>query len=503
MTRNASADIPGRRGGTGPARAAAGRDYDLVVIGAGPAGLTAAHLAAHAGASVALLEERALGGTSLNLGSVPSKALIRSARLFASLRESRLLRTSGIQDPVATLARVVERVDRIRARIAAYDSRERLERAGISVHFGGARFDGPGSVVVAGSRLVFRHALIASGARPDAARIPGLADGSFLTSESIFALTELPRRLAVVGGGPLGCELAQAFSRLGSQVTIVQDEPKFLPREERDAAQILAESMARDGVAIFLNTSVVGASFDGGVTRLSTESNGMSGEVLAERVLLSTGRVPNVDSLGLAAAGIEFDRERGVRVDDYLATTNPAVYAAGDVCMTHRFTHVAEATARIAVANLLGAAPRRHSDFTIPRCTFTDPEIAHVGLQVWDARRQGIPVKTFTVMMQDVDRAIIDRQDRGFVKIHVRDGTDTILGATIVATRASEMINEVCVAMSAGIGLRVLADVIHTYPTQSEAIRIAALACANELRPAAQAPTLAAVAESHATGRTP
>ena len=469
--------------------------YDLVVLGAGPAGLTAAHLAAREGASVALIERSVLGGTSLNTGSIPSNAIIRSARLFASLRECRLLHDSGVLEPAANLQRVMERVYRIRSRIAAYSSRERLERAGIDVYDGTGRFDTPQSIVVGTARLQFGKALIATGARPTAAQISGLEEGSYLTSESIFDLVELPARLAVVGGGPLGCELAQAFCRLGSRVTIVQDEPKFLPREERDAAQTLAESMARDGVEIFLNTRVVGAHVEAAGTRLETRSNDVVGEVVADRVLVSVGRTPNVETLGLQLAGVALGDDGAIRVDEFLCTSNPLIYAAGDVCMAHQFTHVAESTARIATSNLLGAVRRRHTELTIPWCTFCDPEIAHVGLQVMEARGQGIPVKTFTVMMQDVDRAITDRQDNGFVKIHVREGSDTIIGATIVASRASEMVNELCVAMSTGIGLRKLADVLHAYPTQSEAIRLAAMACADESPTARPAPTQAHVVD--------
>jgi pyruvate/2-oxoglutarate dehydrogenase complex dihydrolipoamide dehydrogenase (E3) component len=454
--------------------------YDLLVIGGGPAGLTAARLAAEEGATVALIECARLGGTSLNTGSVPSKTLIRSARLFASVRESRLLRNAGVHEPLADLELVHARLTTVRARIAAYCSPDVLERAGIHLYSGEARFESPNSVRIVDRELQFAKALIATGARSTDPRIAGLERGQYLTTESIFDLEQLPRRLAVVGGGPVGCELAQAFCRLGSNVTIIQDEAKFLPREERDAAQTLAEAMARDGVDIFLNTSVVGATVTDGVTRLETQSEERHGEVSAECVLVSVGRTANVEALALERAGIAIDRD-GIRVDASLRTTNPDVYAAGDVCMADQFTHVAESTARIATLNLLGGRPRQHTDLVIPRCTFCDPEIAHVGRQVWEARAAGVPVKTFVVMMQDIDRAITDRQDRGFVKIHVREGSDEILGATIVASRASEMINEVSVALTARLGLVALAGVVHTYPTQSEAIRFAAAACAREL----------------------
>ena len=458
------------------APAARTRIHDLLVIGAGPAGLRAAELAARLGASVALFEPRRLGGTSLNTGSVPSKALIRSATLFAALREvTRLQHPDGRDVPPADLQRIASRLRQIEARLLGYHSLERLQRLGIDVHPEAARFVDARTVAAGSARFQFRKAVVATGARPTLPGIPGLAEGAYVTSESIFALEQLPARLAVVGGGPLGCELAQAFCRLGSEVTIIQDEAKFLPREERDAAQILAQSMARDGVTIFLNTRVTGARVEGPLTTLETENYRTRRPVAAERVLVSVGREANTHGLDLAAAGIACAADGAIVVDAYLRTSNPRVYAAGDVCMPHMYTHVAQNTGQIATLNALQNARQRHTDLTIPWCTFCVPEVAHVGLQVWEARELSIPIKTYTIMMQDVDRAITDRQENGFVKLHVAEGKDRILGATIVASRASEMINEICVAMHTGIGLRALARVVHTYPSQSAAIRLAAL----------------------------
>ncbi|HEX4389120.1 MAG TPA: FAD-dependent oxidoreductase [Steroidobacteraceae bacterium] len=457
------------------ARARGAATYDLAIVGAGPAGLAAAERAAAIGARVALIERAKLGGVSLNNGSIPSKALIRSATLFAALREVWGYLDVGLEPPKANLARVVQRLRQIEGRIGGYHSLERLRRIGVDVHFGAALFTGERSLKAGDSRIAFRHALIATGACTLPPNIPGLKRGSYLTSESIFDLRELPQRLAVVGGGPLGCELAQAFCRLGSEVTIIQDDAKFLPREERDAAQILAQSMARDGVDIRLNTRVVGARVEAGTVTLETENYQTRREISADRVLVSVGRGAYTDGLGLDAAGVRFDQARGVLVDDFMRTSNPAIYAAGDVCMEDKYTHVAQSTAEIAVHNALRGTHERHSRLTIPWCTFCVPEVAHVGLQVWQARERSLPVKTYTVMMQDIDRAITDRQDLGFVKLHVAEGSDRVLGATIVASRASEMINEVCVAMNTGIGLRALAKVIHTYPSQSAAIRYAAM----------------------------
>jgi pyruvate/2-oxoglutarate dehydrogenase complex dihydrolipoamide dehydrogenase (E3) component len=450
--------------------------YDLVVVGAGPAGLTAAEWARRLGRTVALVERNRLGGNSLNVGSIPSKAIIRSGLTFAAMRDANEFGAPEPVEPQVSFGEVMARMRRIRARIAEYHSVDRLATLGVDVFFGEARFSGHETLTVGDTPLAFKKALVATGARPRPANIPGLDRIGYLTGASIFDLGALPKSLAIIGGGPLGCELAQAFRRLGARVTIVQNDPKFLPHEERDAAELLSRSLSRDGVETRLNTTVVGARIENGVKCLDTLNNGVKDVVRADEIALGIGRIPNVEGLGLEAAGIDCEPDGRIRTDDFLCTTNENIYAAGDVCMRHKFANVAEMSARMAVQNAFGAGLRKQTHQAIPWCTFCDPEIAHLGMQIWDARRRSIPVTTFTVMMQDVDRAITDGQDDGFVKIHVRDGTDEILGATIVAARASEMINEMSVVMSAGIGMRALADILHTYPAQSEAIRMAAMA---------------------------
>ncbi len=356
---------------------------------------------------------------------------------------------------------VMQRMRGIRARISLADSVRRLSAAGVDVYFGEARFTGADALTVDGAKLRFKKALIATGARPDTPSIPGLAEAGYLTNENVFDLTALPRRLLVIGGGPLGCELAQAFGRFGAQTIIAQNNPTFLPREERDAAQILSDAFARDGIDVRLNTTAVNVRVEDGQKLVDLVSAGYESTVAVDAILTGTGRIPIVTGLNLEAAGVDYDTTTGIRVDDFLRTSNPRIYAAGDACLEHKFTHTADESARIVVQNALFLGRRRLSALTVPWCTYTDPEIAHVGLYVWEARERDIPVKTFTIPMHEVDRAIADGEEAGFVKIHVKERTDRILGATIVARHAGEMINEITLAMVAGIGLRTLARVIH------------------------------------------
>lgn len=460
---------------------APGKSYDLAIIGAGPAGLAAAECAARLGFRVVLVERNRLGGNSLNTGSVPSKATIRTARVCSTIRDAAESGAPATDEPAPDFGKVMARMRRIRTRISEYHSVAKLAALGVDIFFANASFQSADLLRVGDALIPFKKAIIATGARARTPDIPGLDQTGYRTSATIFAMTALPRRLAVIGGGPLGCELAQAFCRLGSDVTIVQNDPKFLPREERDAAEILSRSMARDGVEIRLNTTVVGARLDGGDKVLETVNNAVKGDVRADEILLSVGRAPNVEALNLAAAGIEFNLDEGVKVDDFLRSANPNVYAAGDVCLALKFTNAAQFSARVAVRNALTGTQQRQNDTVIPWCTYCDPEIAHIGLHVWEARQQSIPIKSFTVMMHDVDRAITDGQDTGFIKIHIAEGSDRILGATIVASRASELINEMAVIMGAGIGMKALAEMVHTYPAQSEAIMLAAQAYKRQL----------------------
>jgi pyruvate/2-oxoglutarate dehydrogenase complex dihydrolipoamide dehydrogenase (E3) component len=450
--------------------------YHLLVVGAGPAGLAAARAAAALGARVALIEKHLLGGVSLNYGCVPSKALIRTSRLYAEMRNAE---TYGARTPPnieVDFSLAMERTRRVRARAGRVDSARRVAAAGVDLFFGTARFAGVDTVEVDGLRLRFRKALIATGSRSLLPTIPGLDEAGYLTNETLFDLTALPKSMLVIGGGPFGCEVAQALCRFGCRTIIAHAEPLFLPKEERDAAQLLTEALARDGVEIHLNTKAVNVRVEGGKKLVETLNDGNVATIEVDQILTGIGRIPALSGLNLEAAGVTYNVDKGIAVDDFLRTSNRRIFAAGDVCLEHRFTDTAKASARIVVRNALCFGRERLSALTIPWCTYTDPEIAHVGLYVRQARERGIPVKTFTVPMHDVDRAITDSEERGFVKIHVRDGSDKILGATIVARHAGEMINGLSLAMVAGIGLGTIARVMHAYPTQAEAIRMAATA---------------------------
>lgn len=449
--------------------------YNLVVVGAGTAGLVTAAGAAGLGAKVALVERHLLGGDCLNVGCVPSKCMIRSARVSGDLAVAAALGVQVSAGIAVDFSAVMERMRRLRARISHHDSVHRFhEQLGVDVFLGEGRFTGPDTVAVEDKTLRFKKAVIATGARAAHPPIPGLAEAGFLTNETVFSLTERPQRLAIIGGGPIGCEFAQAFRRLGCAVTIVEMEPQFLLREDPDAAALLLTVLQREGIDVRLNTTLKKVTLSGQDKHLHVESAGQQAILTVDAILVGVGRVPNVEGLNLEAVGVQYDKKKGVVVNDRLQTTNPRIYAAGDICMDYKFTHVADAAARVVIQNSLFLGRKKLSTLTIPWCTYTDPEIAHVGLSGRDAEKQGIAVQTFLVPMPEVDRAVVDGEEEGFVKIHVKKGTDQILGATIVARHAGEMINEITLAMTKKIGLGTLATVIHPYPTQAEAIRKAA-----------------------------
>lgn len=444
--------------------------YNLVVIGAGTAGLVTAAAAAGLGAKVALIERGLMGGDCLNVGCVPSKALISAARLAAAVREASQF---GIHadPPAVDFAQVMQRMRRLRASISPHDSAQRFRELGVDVYFGQGTFTGGNTVEVGDQTLAFKKAVIATGARAAELPIPGLQEVGYLTNESLFSLTELPRRLLVIGGGPIGSEMAQAFARFGSQVTQIEMGPHILGREEADAALIVQASMSRDGVHLVLNAKVIRVEREGSDKVLVVEQQGEEKRIVGDEILVGIGRTPNLDGLGLVSVGVKSHPQRGIEVNDHLRTTNPNIFAAGDVCSQYKFTHAADFLARIVTQNALFMGRAKASALLIPWCTYTSPEIAHVGIFPGQSAREGSELSSYTQQLAGVDRAVLDSETEGFVRVHCAKGSDKILGATIVGSHAGDMIGEIVMAMKHRIGLKKIASVIHPYPTRAEAIR--------------------------------
>ena len=440
--------------------------YDLVVVGGGTAGLVSALGGAGLGARVALVEKHLLGGDCLNFGCVPSKGVIRAARAVEAVREAG---SFGIRAgaPEVDFAAVMARMRDKRAHISANDSAQRLREHGVDVFLGEARFAGPDAVEVSGARLRFVRAIVATGGRAAIPEVPGLREAGFLTNETVFSLTALPRRLAVVGGGPIGCELAQAFHRLGCEVTVIGRDPQLLPREDPDAATILDRRLRAEGIRLELGVKLLRVLPD---KTLVFARDGSEGREQCDRILVAAGRAPNLEGLGLDLAGVAVTR-RGVQVDDHLRTGNPRVFAVGDVASRFQFTHAADALARIALQNAFFFGHKKESALTMPWCTNTDPEIAHVGLTGQEARAQG--AQTFTVPLAENDRAILDGETEGFARLHAGK-KGRILGGTLVSRHAGETIGELSLAITAGLSMADLAKTIHPYPTQAEALKRAA-----------------------------
>lgn len=445
--------------------------YNLVVIGAGTAGLVTAAGAAGLGAKVALVERSLMGGDCLNVGCVPSKGIISAARAVAAVRDAG---DFGVRVPEGTsvdFAAAMDRMRKLRAGISRHDSVKRFSDLGIDVFLGQARFLDSSTVEVDGKRLKFKKAVIATGARAAAPPIPGLDGVDYLTNETLFSLTELPPSLGIIGAGPIGCEMAQTFARLGSRVHLIEAMPGIMGREDPDAAAIVAEHLKRDGVRILCCGKELKVASDprGGV-RLAVDSEGRSYDFTVDKLLVAVGRAPNVEGLDLEKIGVDYTR-KGVVVDDCLRTTNPRIFAAGDICSPWQFTHAADFMARTVIRNALFMGRSRASKLVIPWCTHTSPEVAHVGLTAAQAAGKGIAIDTYTQEMSGVDRAILDGETEGFVRVHARKGKDEIVGATIVAPHAGDMIGIPVTAMVHRIGLGSIANLIHPYPTQGEAVR--------------------------------
>jgi pyruvate/2-oxoglutarate dehydrogenase complex dihydrolipoamide dehydrogenase (E3) component len=450
--------------------------YNIVVIGAGTAGLITAVIAASLGAKVALIEKHLMGGDCLNVGCVPSKGVIRAARAWADLRKATEF---GLHIPTGVtydFGAVMARMRKLRARISRNDSARRYTKLGVDVYIGSGRFLGFDTVQVegpAGNRiLTFAKAAVCTGARAAVPETPGLQEAGYLTNETVFSLTALPQRLGVIGAGPIGCELAQSFARFGTQVYLIEAMHGILPNEDRDAAAIVEQQLLRDGVKLRCCGKNLKVDKIEGGKRLTVDSHGQHYDVIVDEILVGVGRIPNVERIGLETAGILYDKN-GIKVNAQLQSTNPKVFAAGDVCSRYKFTHAADAMAQIVIQNALfphplGLGYASIESLNMPWCTFTEPEIAHVGMYERDAKEKGIEVETYTYKLDEVDRAILDGEDEGFARVHIKKGTDKILGATIVAAHAGDLIGEFSVAMKAGAGAKTIAGTIHPYPTQAE-----------------------------------
>ncbi|WP_353930055.1 mercuric reductase [Okeanomitos corallinicola TIOX110] len=454
--------------------------YDLVVIGAGTAGLVVAAGAAGLGLGlkVALIEKHLMGGDCLNVGCVPSKALIRSSRVIGEIWKAQDLGINVSQNYDVDFATVMARLRKIRSGISHHDSAARFKNLGVDVFLGSGQFASKNTIEVDGQILKFKKAVIATGARAVKPEIRGIEAAGYLTNETVFSLIQKPHQLAVIGGGPIGCELAQAFRRLGCEVTLFHHGSHILNKEDREAAEILERVLTDEGINLVLNCQLEEVVTVTEGKQLYFSTNGKRDSVTVNEILVGAGRAPNVEGLNLEKVGVEYDQKYGVKVNDYLQTTNLNIYAAGDICMNWKFTHAADAAARIVIKNTLfspfGLGRSQLSKLVMPWVTYTDPEIAHVGIYAQEAKKLGMEIETIKISFNNLDRAITDSEEAGFLKIHHKKGTDEIIGATIVASHAGEMISEITTAIVNKIGLSKLSGVIHPYPTQAEAIKKAA-----------------------------
>ena len=455
-------------------------DTNMVVIGAGSAGLVSSYIAAAVKAKVTLVEKHKMGGDCLNTGCVPSKALIRAARAVKEISKANEL---GIQVAESTIdfAAVMERVRQVVRDIEPHDSVERYSSLGVDCIQGEATIVSPWEVKVDGKSIYTQNIVIASGARPFVPPIPGLDQLNYLTSDNLWDLNELPKKLLVLGGGPIGCELAQAFNRLGSEVIIVDMMSRVLPREDEDVSAFVQQRFVSEGINVLVGHKTIGFEQREGenIALLESEEveadNGNS-EVSFDQVLVAVGRRANTSGLGLESLGIELNRNGTVTVDDYLRSRYPNIYACGDVAGPYQFTHTAAHQAwYVAVNALFGRFKKFKVDYTVvPWATFTDPEVAHVGLSEADAIAKNIPYEITKYGIDDLDRAIADNTAEGFVKALTVPGKDKILGATIVGYHAGDLLTEFVTAMKQGLGLKKILGTIHTYPTISEANKFVA-----------------------------
>jgi dihydrolipoamide dehydrogenase len=449
-------------------------DFNILVIGGGSAGLVSAYIAAAVKAKVGLIEKHKMGGDCLNTGCVPSKALIRSAKMLSYFKRSQEF---GIDALPAKLdfAKVMERVQRVVAEVAPHDSTERYTSLGVDCFTGEARIKSPFEVEVNGKILTTKNIVIATGAAPLVPPIPGLRDIPYLTSDNVWNLRSLPQRLIVLGGGPIGCELAQSFARFGSEVTIVEMAPRIMVREDADASDLVTKKFESEGVRILTNHKALKVEKDAKI--LVCENSGNEVRVPFDEILIALGRKANVKGFGLEELGLELSDRGTVATDEFLRTTNyPNIYACGDVAGPYQFTHTASHQAWYVAVNALFSPFRKFKvDYrVIPWCTFTDPEVARVGLSEQEAHEKKIEYTVSKYGIDDLDRAIAEGEAHGFVKVLTPPGSDKILGVTIVGDHAGDIIAEYVAAMKHGFGLNKILSTIHIYPTLAEANKYAA-----------------------------
>ncbi len=450
-------------------------EHNLVVIGAGSGGLVSAYIAAALKAKVTLVEKNKMGGDCLNTGCVPSKALIRSARLAYEVAHADRF---GLKVPSAEIdfAAIMARIQNVINDIAPHDSVERYRKLGVNVISGEARITSPWQVEVNGETLTTRNIVIATGAKPFVPDISGLEDIEYLTSDNLWQLTEQPKRLLILGGGPIGCELSQAFARLGSQVSLIQRGDRILPREDSEFSEMVTHAFQRDGIHLYLNHEAKAVTIEDGEQYLICGYQGEDVKIPFDQILIALGRTANISGFGIEDLQIP-QRENGtIETNAFLQTNYPNIYAVGDVTGPYQFTHTASHQAWYAAVNaLFGRFKRFKVDYSvIPWATFTDPEIARVGINEMEAQKRGIAVEITTYGLEDLDRAIADGSAYGMVKVLTAPGKDRILGVTIAGEHASDLIAEFVTAMRYGLGLNKLLATIHIYPTMTEANKYAA-----------------------------
>lgn len=441
-------------------------EFDLVVIGGGAGGLVVAAGGASLGAKVALIEKHKMGGDCLHYGCVPSKTLIKSAKIAHHMRNADHYAVPSHQ-PTPNIAQVMERVAGVIKSIEPNDSPERFRSLGVDVHFGDGQFIDPETFVVNERRFTAKKFVIATGSRPAVPPIPGIEDVPYLTNETVFNLREQVPSLIVIGSGPIGSEMTQAFRRLGSSVTVLDMAPQILPREDADLTQVVFKQMLDEGVIYHLGISILKVEGSKGDVRVTIKTKeGQEKTVQATHLLVAAGRKPNVEGLGLEKASVQFNKGRIV-VDDRLRTSNPRIFVCGDVAGSYQFTHVAGHHAGIvlrqAIFRLFWAKPSPH----VPWCTYTDPELARIGLSESEAKAKNIPHKVYRFPFDDLDRARAEGETEGFAKA-ITDPKGKLLGVAIVGPHAGEIIHEYVLAINKGMKLQDLAGVIHIYPTLSE-----------------------------------